>query len=218
MPIFNSSVHNVDIKQLCSFAQKRGAENITDEILHNTCQTLLKAMQPQGVYQQFFYEAETHSVLCDMPFVIKGHDLPQQLEQTNILIGIAATLGKAAEEIIDTAFLSRDFTKGILLDSAAVIALQSLVDEMIAYFDTIGAKKGYKVAWHCSPGTGDWPAAQARELVQAVHGETIGLSFTESGMITPRKTRTLLLGLAFSREGCAPAACSGCAMAGRCHA
>lgn len=218
MPIFNGSIHTLDVSRIRTYAQRRGIETITDEAIQDICHTILDTIQPTGIYQQCFYDAESKSVLCDMPFTIRGADLPARLEQAGILLGIAATLGPAVEKIIDDAFIAKDFTRGLLLDSAAGIALQTLIEEMTSYLDVIGAKKGYKVAWRLSPGMGDWPAGQARDLVKAVHGEAIGLSFTASGMIMPRKTLTAFLGLEFGGEGCSPTACSSCAMSGRCHA
>ncbi len=217
MPLFNGTIHSLDAHRVHIFAQGRGAANITDEAVQDACRTILSKLRPKGIYQQCFYDPESKSILCDQPFTVKGEDLPMRLERATIILGLALTLGKEVEEVIDQAFVAKDFNHGILLDSSAAIALQSLTEEMTTYLDVIGAKKGYKVQWRWSPGTGDWPANQEKDVVKAVHGETIGLSFTDSGMITPRKTLVAFVGLEFSGDGCSPTACSSCALAGRCH-
>lgn len=217
MPLFTGSLHSLDTRKVKIYAQGRGAVDVSDEAIQDACRTVLDAVKPQGSYQQCFYDPSSKSMLCDHPFTVKGEDIPMRLERANITLAIAVTLGPAVDELIDAAYVAKDFTKGALLDSAAAIALQAVTEELTTYLDVIGKKKGYSVAWRWSPGTGDWPQSQDKELALAAHGETIGLSVTDSGMITPRKSVAAFIGMDFAEEGCSPTACSSCALSGRCH-
>lgn len=217
MPLFTGALHSLDAHRVKTYATGRGAKDFTDDDILDACKSVLAAIKPQGTYQQCFYDPASKSMLCDAPFDIKGEDIAMRLERVQITLAIVVTLGTAVDDLIDQAYVAKDFTKGILLDSAAAIALQAVTEEMTTYLDVIGKKKGYSVSWRWSPGTGDWPQSQDKELAKAAHGETIGVTSTESGMLTPRKSVAAFVGMEFDTEGCSPTACSACALAGRCH-
>lgn len=217
MPLFTGSIHSLDTRKVKVYATGRGAADVTDDAVMAACKDILAVVQPKGSYQQCFYDPSSKSILCDQPFTIQGNDIPMRLERVGITLAIAVTLGPKVDEVIDAAYVAKDFQRGILLDSAAAIALQAVTEEMASYLDVIGAKKGYQVAWRWSPGTGDWPQSQEQDLAKAAHGETIGLAATASGMLTPRKSLTAFVGMEFNTDSCSPTACSSCALSGRCH-
>ncbi|KMO87762.1 hypothetical protein AB840_01160 [Megasphaera cerevisiae DSM 20462] len=216
MPLLDIDLQEINPVAVKEYAEQRGGTNIDQEQIADACQIVRQQAHPQGIFHQCFYDSTSHSVLCDTPFTIKGHQICTHLEAASIVLVMAVTLGTAIEEKIDKLFLAKEFAAGLTLDSAAAVATQQIADDLTQHINNVSKTKGYTVTWRFSPGSGDWPAGQQKDLARAVHAEKIGISFSHSGMLVPRKSILALLGLQYTGTGCSDGACACCTMAGHC--
>lgn len=219
MLLFTDSLKEIDAASVKEYAQQRGAQELSDDIVNEACQRVMELAKPQASCQQCFYDNTSHMVLCDSPFTVNSQAARQLIEDSAIVLMYAVTLGEAVEQEIDKLFMDKEITRGLALDSAAAVATAGYTKQLVDTLDEASAEKGYKAVWAMSPGTGDWPAGQTANIAQAVHAEQIGVSLLPSGMLMPRKTVAGMIGLNFAEAGgCSSCggSCGGCAMAGHC--
>ena len=218
MPLFTDPLKEIDAASVKEYAQQRGAQELSDDIVNEACQRVMELAKPQASCQQCFYDNTSHMVLCDSPFTVNSQAARQLIEDSAIVLMYAVTLGEAVEQEIDKLFMDKEITRGL-----ASIRPQPLPRQVHQaarrYARRSQCEKGYKAVWAMSPGTGDWPAGQTANIAQAVHAEQIGVSLLPSGMLMPRKTVAGMIGLNFAEAGgCSSCggSCGGCAMAGHC--
>ena len=219
MPLFTDPLKEIDAASVKEYAQQRGAQELSDDIVNEACQRVMELAKPQASCQQCFYDNTSHMVLCDSPFTVNSQAARQLIEDSAIVLMYAVTLGEAVEQEIDKLFMDKEITRGLALDSAAAVATAGYTKQLVDTLDEASAEKGYKAVWAMSPGTGDWPAGQTANIAQAVHAEQIGVSLLPSGMLMPRKTVAGMIGLNFAEAGgcrSCGGSCGGCAMAGHC--
>lgn len=218
MPLFTDPLKEIDAASVKEYAQQRGAQELSDDIVNEACQRVMELAKPQASCQQCFYDNTSHMVLCDSPFTVNSQAARQLIEDSAIVLMYAVTLGEAVEQEIDKLFMDKEITRGLALDSAAAVATAGYTKQLVDTLDEASADKGYKAVWAMSPGTGDWPARQTANIAQAVHAEQIGVSLLPSGMLMPRKTVAGMIGLNFAEAGgcssCGGSCGGSCAMAG----
>lgn len=215
MPKYEGTLSSINMEQVRQYAAQRGQTDIDDSVLSEACTTVLHLAKPKGVFQQGFYDAASHHLLCSAPFKLNSTKLTSYIEQARIILMAAVTIGPAIEKEIDNRFLNQDVTGGIVLDSAAAVATGQLLTQLTDHITELCEPKGYKILWRISPGTADWPIGQQLDLANAAGGGQIGLTVTAGGMLSPRKTLTALFGLIQTENGCG-GSCSSCSMSGCC--
>ena len=167
MPVYKGNLKHIDANNVLTLAGQRAVDDATPELAEEVCQTVVRLAQPVSVFYQFFYDKDTHTFLCNDPFVIEGETVRNYLENTEVAIIMAVTLGKEVEDACDELFMQKNFTKGILMDSAISIATEQMVGQLCGYIDTLGAPEGYKILWRITPGHSDTPQKQEVTLVPA---------------------------------------------------
>lgn len=215
MPLFTDPLEKIDAASVKEYARQRGADHITDADVEKALQKVMELAKPQASCQQCFYDTTSHMVLCDQPFTLNSPTVSQRLDEAPISLMYAVTLGEAIEKEVDSLFMQKEITQGLILDSALAVATAQYTKQLINMLNEAGESKGYKAVWVLNPGTGDWPAGQMSNLAKAVHAEQIGVSLLPSGMLMPRKTVTGIIGLQYSGAGCT-GTCSSCAFGGTC--
>ncbi|MCH4178394.1 MAG: hypothetical protein LKF47_00825 [Megasphaera sp.] len=212
-------LEQVDFDRVKKYADKRevGGLTVSDDQIKNACEIVEKLAQPKGVLIQCSYEEESHSVLCDTPFVLKGKEIHDYIVSSNIIFMSAVTISKQIEDKIDELFLAQDFENGLALDCAAAIGTLQVADDLVDQVNEISNPKGYHVSWRLCPGAGDWPEGQQLAIAAALHADKIGINFTASGLIEPRKTIVSMMGLQYIPDSCnSSGGCAGCSMSNFC--
>lgn len=135
-----------------------------------------------------------------------GQDIRAHLEGSKSALLLAMTLGAGVDRLIRATSL-RDMTGALLLDAAATALVEALGDwgERMA----ANACGDRFLTWRYSPGYGDWALSCQGALLAILDAHRkIGLSATETALLTPQKSVTALLGITErpntgKRRGCA---------------
>lgn len=216
MPTYQGMLKHIDADKVLELAKQRTADAATPELATEVCNTVVKLAHPVSVFYQFFYDKDTHTFQCNDPFEIQGETIRSYLETTEVAIIMAVSLGKEVEDAADALFLEKDFTKGILMDSAISVATEQMVGQLCSYIDSLGAPEDYKIVWRVTPGYGDTPQRQSVTLARAVQAPQIGITITPTNMLIPRKAVTAVVGMNHVGEGgCSASGCSSCSH--NCH-
>ena len=151
MPLFTDPLKEIDAASVKEYAQQRGAQELSDDIVNEACQRVMELAKPQASCQQCFYDNTSHMVLCDSPFTVNSQAARQLIEDSAIVLMYAVTLGEAVEQEIDKLFMDKEITRGLALDSAAAVATAGYTKQLVDTLDEASAEKGYKAVWAMSP-------------------------------------------------------------------
>ena len=144
----------------------------------------------------------------------EGEDIRALLSGCSHVILLAATLGAEAE-----LFLRRSqqqaMADAVILDALASAALENICDNLCS---DLAAEFAPRVLTpRFSPGYGDFPLAQPRELCAVLNVfRRIGVSLTPGGLMIPQKTVTALAGVSDSSPVGSDRGCKGCRLSDRC--
>lgn len=145
-------------------------------------------------------------------FPLEGRDIRRHVAGCSKAYLLAATLGAGTDAFIRT-WEQRSMLTALALDAAASEAIEKLCDKIEQEI-----KEPYLTGRY-SPGYGDWPlSVQPRLAALAAADKKIGLTVTGSGLLTPRKSVTALLGAYPDKEsyeafrGGKRRGCGGCMM------
>lgn len=148
-----------------------------------------KQLQPRVILRRF--SIIENGKLEGTIFTPKGKDVSALLTDCQEAVLMAATLGIESERILLRASAPR---LAFLQDAILSAAIETVCDQAEDQFRT--QMKGLYVTDRFSPGYGDMPLEQSREICQVLSADRmIGLSVTASGIMIPRKSVTAILGM-----------------------
>lgn len=213
MPIYNAPLPKVDAAETRRYAGLKKATFDEEKIRQAADEAALLAA-PRGIWQQYPYDSERHTVASAPECLIRGRSIEKHLQGAEAVIVLAATVGEAIEEAVTAHFDAGRYAYAVLLDAAATAAVEQVADAMEKTMQPAAARQGYAMRWRYSPGYGDWPLTEQPHLIRLAKAEEIGIHLTESLMLWPRKSITAIIGLA--KKGAAspkpsPSGCAACA-------
>ena len=194
MPIYNVPLLSIDTKETRRYAGLQTAA-FDEHQIEAACEEARLLAHPQGIWESYGYDAKTQTVLAPEPFIIEGNKIGQHLAGADRVILMAATVGEEIESAVTRHFSEGNYAYSVLLDAAATTAVEQIADAMEKAIHPKAAAQGYTMRWRFSPGYGDWSMTQQPELLRLSHGDSIGISLTESLMLFPRKSFTAIIGL-----------------------
>jgi len=125
-------------------------------------------------------------------------------------IAFCATLGAAAD-LLRMRYLQTDLTKAAVMDAAQSAYIEQVCDEACAALRLRCAREGYALTPRFSPGYGDLPLSDQPMLLALANApKQIGLTCSESFMLTPQKSVTAIIGLTRGEPACGGERCAVC--------
>ncbi len=168
---------------------------------------LLAAVAAKYTYRMFSLTFTEEGVLCEGSGIcLEGRDIRAHLEGCSRAALFCATLSMGADTAIRRA-AAEDITAGMLTDAMASALTEQICD--LAEAEILAGQPGLYAAWRFSPGYGDLPLTVQEPFLAALDApRRIGVCVSESGLLTPRKSVTAVIGLSDrplrrSRRGCA---------------
>lgn len=122
----------------------------------------------------------------------QSEKLSAHLSECERCVVLCATLGIGVDRLIARAS-AREMGYAAVLNAAASAWIEEFLDDWQAEFAK--AHPGYCTASRFSPGYGDWDIGCQKELLNLLSAWRIGVTATESCMLTPVKSVTAILGL-----------------------
>jgi len=119
-----------------------------------------------------------------------GHHLPGAVQ----LAAGVCTVGDAVEKHVSEGFAASDRLQAVMLDEIGTLMLFRLGNRLEELIQAEAAKLGLEAGGVLSPGEDGFEISQLAAVVDLAHGEKIGVSQTLSGMLTPRKSVSMVVG------------------------
>ncbi len=174
---------------------------------------VLKTARPRVLWKLFSLEQDGR--FAGTAFSPRGHDVQKLLKDCNQVILIAVTLGSETEQLLRRSQI-RNMGDAVILDAAASAAVENVCDNLCKDLAERFAPR--YLTDRFSPGYGDFPFAQQRELFGVLDiTRQIGVSLSESGLMLPQKSVTALIGVADRPQEHRHRGCASCTMFETCR-
>ena len=117
------------------------------------------------------------------------------LHQAKELAVAVCTIGPRLEEQASDYFKQGEPLRGALLDGIGSAAVDSLTEEACRLVAEEASTCGYEASSPINPGMPGLPIAAQRQLLELVPAREIGVSLTSSGIMIPRKSISMIIGI-----------------------
>lgn len=176
---------------------------------------LLDAAAPRWCGRVFALSFEPEGVRLDSGLLLAGQELKTHLAGCEKAAVFCATLGADVDALIRRTQFT-DMARALALDCAAGALVEQLCDRIEGYIHA--QYPALHAPYRFSPGYGDLPLGVQCALLDLLDAHRlIGLSATDSCILTPRKSVTAILGLAHSPIPAHKRSCALCPNVGSCQ-
>jgi hypothetical protein len=169
-------------------------ERLIDELVKDA--TVLKLIQPSLVYnihpliktirEDFFLPGDV---------ILHGLSLQRYFSQAKFLAMAVVTIGPRIEAEISACFKRGRRLQGIVLDAIGNAGLESAISQVEGIIRPEAEKRGLELSSPLSPGNTGWALAEQFKLFELVPAEAIGVRLTQTAMMAPLKSASMLMGL-----------------------
>lgn len=141
---------------------------------------------------------------------IKSRALCKNMKGCQEIILFGATLGPAPDRLMKRYSIT-DMAMSVTLQAASAAMLEEYCDEICDRLSARLEEQGRYLRPRFSPGYGDFPITYQRELTALLDTpRQIGLTITDSCMMSPTKSVTAVIGVSQTRENCHRHGCEVC--------
>ena len=188
--------------------------NAVDEqtlaLIADSFESLNLAASPKSICRIFDLQHQSEECFQIGNVRMQSKSLGRNLKNCEKLILFGATLGTGVDRLITRISLT-DMAKAVVLQSCAAAMLEEYCD---SYQEKIAAEQeinGWYLRPRFSPGYGDFDIRYQKPLMQMLDcAKNIGLTMTDSFMMTPTKSVTAVIGMSRIKERCPIQGCESC--------
>jgi len=126
---------------------------------------------------------------------VHGPALPATFPEARELAVIICTIGPRLEKQASDYTKNGQALRGMILDGIGSAAVDKLVPEVIKLIAAGVAPLGYEVSSPVNPGMPGFAMTEQRNIMELAGGDEIGVSLTQSGILVPRKSVSMVIGI-----------------------
>ncbi len=147
---------------------------------------------------------------------LSGPLIAQHLAKAREVVVIVCTIGNELDERVSSLFKA-DPVLAVALDGVGSAAVELLAIQAANHFETQAEKSGQKSSMPLNPGMVGWPVEDGQpQIFTLLDSEAIQVSLTESCMMVPNKSLSMVLGLG-NEMSAMGSACDYCSLHGICR-
>lgn len=178
-----------DKKEILRYAKCQEGDEGVERLLHECLQECENAFSYRVCYRIF----QTETFL--EKFGGNSKSLQKNLDGCTYAVAFAATVGISIDRLI-TKYANISTVKSLLFQAIGAERIESLCDVFCEDIKKKGVEKGYESRPRFSPGYGDFSLQEQGAFLQVLNAfKMLGLSLTDSLLMTPTKSVTAVVGL-----------------------
>ena len=189
---------------------KHAVDEGTLGLISDSFRDLEACAAAKSIYRIFECEHTGENELKIGKMNITSRSLGRNLKGCGSVVLLGATQRTRVHLMIKR-FSHTDIAKTVLLQACAAAYLEEYLDQLQ---EKIGEELRQQEKWlrpRFSPGYGDFDIHHQKDILQMLDtAKTIGLTMTDSYMLTPVKSVTALIGISDSDEKCHIKGCESC--------
>lgn len=142
--------------------------------------------------------------------ILKSKDVSELLKDCDKCVLMCATLGFNIEKNIRR-YSYNDLTKGIIVDACATTSIEEICDLIQDNILQQMSKEGKSLTMRYSPGYGDLDISANKDILQVLDAhKRIGVTVTNTGIMIPRKSVVVLIGITNKKIAKVKRTCENC--------
>lgn len=189
---------------------KNAADERTLALIADAFTELERTAAPKSVCRIFDVEQTEDGRIIIGNMEIKSSSLSRNLKGCTKTVLFGATLGTGVDRLIRRASVT-DMAKAVVFQACAAAFLEEYCDEEQTRIGKELKKKKLYLRPRFSPGYGDFDIQYQQPIMRMLDcAKRIGLTMTDSCMMTPTKSVTALIGAGPMKEKCPIAGCEAC--------
>ncbi len=167
---------------------------MTAELLDKYEKIVRNRLRPAYVYREAFVEPTGEGIqLTGLAVPLTGKSIHKLLEGCTRAIVLAATVSAEADRLIREVSVT-DMAAAVVVDALCSAAIEQVCDK--AEIEIFGDMPKEQRTYRFSPGYGDLPIELQTNLLNYLNAQRrIGLSCTDSYLLTPTKSVTAIIGV-----------------------
>lgn len=189
---------------------KHAVDEAVLALIEDSFRELEDSAAARSVYRIFELSAEETDELRIGCMNIKSRSLGKNMKGCCEAAVLGATLGSRVDLLIKR-YSVTDMAKAVVLQACAAAMLEEYLDQEQ---DRIAERllcEGKYLRPRFSPGYGDFSIGHQKEILTMLDSaKKIGLSMTDSCMLTPTKSVTAVIGISRTKEPCHRKGCEAC--------
>lgn len=201
MPVIRSIHLKLEMQEVLRHEGIRLPSKLTPEIsalLHELLASVedQHLLKPAIVYEIHDIAQIDHSGLrLKDNKILKGSFFSSIISTAEELAVAICTIGPNLEKKVSDYFQSNEPLRGVLLDGIGSAAVDLLAQETCKLVAQKASSRSYQTSSPLNPGMSGFPLSEQWQLFQIVPAEKIGVSLTSAGVMVPRKSISLIIGL-----------------------
>lgn len=183
----------------------------TLQLIEDSWKELESTANAKFIYRIFETSFSDTDMLTIGKMNIKSQSLTKNMKGCGKAVVFAATLGTEVDRKMRQ-YSVTDMAKAVVWQSCAAAFLEEYCDEAQSSIEQMLEREAWYLRPRFSPGYGDFSIHHQKELLGMLDAaKKIGLTLTESGMLTPTKSVTAVIGMSRTKEPCHRKGCEECA-------
>ena len=209
----------VNRKEVERYLGYRGLTTIDEKmqsVIEDCIREMEEAMTPRCIYKTFPIEWDGES--CEFAGIrVAPGNLTRNLKGCKEIVMLAVTIGPGADRLVKRSEI-RDMLKAYTYQAVGAAAVEAWCDEVNERIKQEAADKELYARPRFSPGYGDFPLEVQKDFERILEmPKSIGVSLSESLLMTPTKSITAVIGLSDKATDCHRAGCEECNMHETCE-
>ncbi len=149
---------------------------------------------------------------------IHGPLIPAIFPEAKELAVLLCTIGPRLEKQVTDYSKSGEAMRGMILDGIGSTAVDMMAPEVLRRLASEVSSRGYEISSPVNPGMPGFPLTEQWNLLGLVNADEIGVSLTASGVMVPRKSTSMVMGIGPQMTRWTQAeVCARCSLRETCH-
>ena len=189
---------------------KHAVDERTLALISDSFRNLEETAGRKSIYRIFDFNQTADDEFTIGTSAIQSSSLGRNLKGCRKVILFGATLGAGVDRLITRASVT-NMAGAVVLQACAAALLEEYCDRCQTEIGMEMEKEGLHLRPRFSPGYGDFDIRFQAPLIQMLDcAKTIGLTMTDSYMMTPTKSVTAVIGASDTAEKCHIKGCEVC--------
>ena len=169
-------------------------KSLIHELLESTKHAYL--LEPAVAYETYHVtDISRNQISLDNNMVLQGSLLSSLFPEIKELVALIGTIGPKLEKQVTNYMNQDEPLRGVLLDGIGSAAVDCLMQEVCNFIEVEASSQSYQSSSPVSPGMPGFPITEQWPLLKLAHASQIGVSLTSSGIMIPRKSTSMVIGL-----------------------
>jgi len=178
-----------------------------------------RLLEPAVAYEYYTVRSMNGSqISLEGDKAIHGPLIPAIFPEAKELAVLLCTIGPRLEKQVTDYSKSDEAMRGMILDGIGSTAVDMMTLEVLRHIASEVSSRGYEISSPVNPGMPGFPLTEQWNLLGLVKADEIGVRLTASGVLVPRKSASMVIGIGPKMTRWTDAeVCARCSLRETCH-